>query len=112
MQQSHVWGLTTSERPMFWFYVPYTNMSAEFVLQDSEENEIYKNQNIALRAKSGVKRLMALYEISEGQSATQVGKQTKRNPKTVMKWVHRYNQEGLVSTTYFCRITRPSCFAD
>lgn len=49
-----VWGLTTSERPMFWFYVPYTNMSAEFVLQDSEENEIYKNQNIALRAKSGV----------------------------------------------------------
>ena len=49
-----VWGLTTSERPMFWFYVPYTNMSAEFVLQDSSENEIYKNQNIALKAKSGV----------------------------------------------------------
>ncbi|MCC2695845.1 DUF928 domain-containing protein [Nodularia sp. LEGE 04288] len=49
-----VWGLTTSERPMFWFYFPYTNMSAEFVLQDSEENEIYKNQNIALTAKSGV----------------------------------------------------------
>lgn len=49
-----VWGLTTSERPTFWFYVPYSNMSAEFVLQDSEENEIYKQQNIALTAKSGV----------------------------------------------------------
>ena len=49
-----VWGLTISERPTFWFYVPYTNMNAEFVLQDSEENEIYKNQNIALTAKSGV----------------------------------------------------------
>ena len=49
-----VWGLTTSEHPMFWFYVPYTNMNAEFVLQDSSENEIYKNQNIALKAQSGV----------------------------------------------------------
>ncbi|MBK1987642.1 DUF928 domain-containing protein [Sphaerospermopsis aphanizomenoides BCCUSP55] len=49
-----VWGLTTSERPTFWFYVPYSNMSAEFVLQDNEENEIYKQQNIALTAKSGV----------------------------------------------------------
>lgn len=49
-----VWGLTTSERPTFWFYVPYSNMNAEFVLQDTEENEIYKNQNITLTAKSGV----------------------------------------------------------
>jgi hypothetical protein len=49
-----VWGLTTSERPVFWFYVPYNNMSAEFVLQDSEETEIYKQQNITLTANSGV----------------------------------------------------------
>lgn len=49
-----VWGLTTSERPTFWFYVPYSNMSAEFVLQDSEQNEIYKNPNITLTSKSGV----------------------------------------------------------
>ena len=40
-------------------------------------------------------RLMALYEISEGKSATRVGKQTRRNPQTIMSWVHRYNQEGL-----------------
>ncbi|MBD2195804.1 MULTISPECIES: DUF928 domain-containing protein [Calothrix] len=52
-----VWGLTTDERPSFWFYVPYTkeiaNASAEFVLQDSQENEVYKNA-VSLRAKPGV----------------------------------------------------------
>lgn len=49
-------GLTTSERPTFWFYVPYTKnltASAEFILQDSAENDIYK-QAIALPAKPGV----------------------------------------------------------
>ena len=45
-------------------------------------------------------RLMALYEISEGKSATQVGKQSNRNPQTVMEWVHRYNQEGLKAVKY------------
>jgi Domain of Unknown Function (DUF928) len=52
-----VWGLSTSERPTFWFYLPYTknfaNVSAEFVLQDSEENDVYKNA-VALPAKVGV----------------------------------------------------------
>ena len=45
-------------------------------------------------------RLMALSEISQGKSATKVGKQTKRNPQTVMEWVHRYNQEGLAALNY------------
>ena len=45
-------------------------------------------------------RLMALYEISEGKNATQVAIETKRNPETVMKWVHRYNQEGLGALKY------------
>jgi len=52
-----VWGLTTAEHPTFWFYVPYTkdvaNLSAEFVLQDSEENDVYR-QAIALPPKPGV----------------------------------------------------------
>ena len=39
-------------------------------------------------------RLMALYEVSRGQSATQVAFETKRNPQTVMGWVHKYNQDG------------------
>jgi hypothetical protein len=40
-------GLTISERPTFWFYVPYTkdlaSSSAEFILQDSMEEEVYKS---------------------------------------------------------------------
>ncbi|MEH2002312.1 MAG: DUF928 domain-containing protein [Nostoc sp.] len=50
-------GLTTSERPTFWFYIPYTkdlsNSSAEFSLQDSVENDIYRNA-IALPSKPSV----------------------------------------------------------
>jgi hypothetical protein len=49
-------GLTTSERPTFWFYVPYTQdltTSAEFILQDSAGNDIYRNA-IALPPKPGV----------------------------------------------------------
>jgi hypothetical protein len=49
-------GLTTSERPTFWFYVPYTQdltASAEFILQDSAGNDIYRNA-IALPPKPGV----------------------------------------------------------
>jgi hypothetical protein len=40
-----VWGLTTSERPTFWFYVPYTLTSQyaiEFVLKDDQGNYVYK----------------------------------------------------------------------
>ncbi|MEH2415227.1 DUF928 domain-containing protein [Nostoc sp.] len=52
-----VGGLTTSERPTFWFYIPYTkdlsNSSAEFSLQDSAENDIYRNA-LALPSKPSV----------------------------------------------------------
>lgn len=51
-----VGGLTTYVRPTFWFYVPYTQdltASAEFILQDSAENDIYRNA-IALPPKPGV----------------------------------------------------------
>ena len=37
-------------------------------------------------------RLMALYEISLGKSATQVAKDSQWNPQTVMEWVHRYDK--------------------
>ena len=50
-------GLTTSERPTFWFYIPYikdlSNSSAEFSLQDSAENDVYRNA-IALPSKPSV----------------------------------------------------------
>jgi transposase len=39
-------------------------------------------------------RLMALYEISQGKSATKVGRETQRHPQTIMGWVHQYNTEG------------------
>ncbi len=52
-----VWGLTTVEHPTFWFYVPYTKningASAEFVLQDGEENEVYRSA-VLLPAKPGI----------------------------------------------------------
>lgn len=40
-------------------------------------------------------RLMALYEITQGKSATQVARNTNRNPQTIMSWVHLYNNLGL-----------------
>lgn len=51
-----VGGLTTSEQPTFWFYVPYTQdltATTEFILQDSAGNDIYRNA-IALPEKPGV----------------------------------------------------------
>ncbi|MDZ7951337.1 DUF928 domain-containing protein [Nostoc sp. DedQUE09] len=50
-------GLTTLERPTFWFYIPYTkdlsNSSAEFSLQDSAENDVYRNA-IALPSEPSI----------------------------------------------------------
>ena len=45
-------------------------------------------------------RFMALYEITQGQSATQVARQSERNPQTVMEWVHRYNVLGPDALTF------------
>lgn len=39
-------------------------------------------------------RFLALYEICLGKSATRVGRETQRNPQTIMDWVHRYNRSG------------------
>lgn len=56
----------------------------------------------ALRADHGRtrERLMALYEICNGKSATKVGRETGRNPQTVMEWVHRYNLSGMEALKY------------
>lgn len=55
---TNVWGLTVKERPTFLFYVPYTQMSAtgEFVLQDSEDNDIYRAA-VMLPNQPGIIRL-------------------------------------------------------
>lgn len=45
-------------------------------------------------------RLMALYEVCNGKSATAVGRDSGRNPQTVMEWVHRYNEDGPEAVRY------------
>lgn len=45
-------------------------------------------------------RILAIYEICSGKSATRVGKETGRNPQTIMEWVHKYNQKGLAVLEY------------
>jgi transposase len=45
-------------------------------------------------------RFMALYEIAQGRNATQVGLKTLRNPQTVMRWVHQYNELGPEAMQY------------
>jgi Domain of Unknown Function (DUF928) len=53
----HTGGLTTSEQPTFFFYLPYTNnlpgANAQFTLKDSADNEIYTNP-VALPSKPSV----------------------------------------------------------
>ncbi|MDF5731330.1 MAG: DUF928 domain-containing protein [Rhizonema sp. PD38] len=44
---------TVSERPTFWFYVPYSGVYAEFDLHDSQGNKVY-SKIFRLNQKSGV----------------------------------------------------------
>lgn len=66
----------------------------------NQSRELLREEALAAQHPRTRERLMALYEISEGKSATVVGKQTKRNPQTVMSWVHRYNREGTTALLY------------
>ena len=45
-------------------------------------------------------RFLALYEIGGEKSASQVGRETGRNPPTVMAWVHRYKTAGPAVVVY------------
>jgi Domain of Unknown Function (DUF928) len=53
---TQVWGLTSQERPSFWFYVPYEPaavQSLEFVLQDEQEETLYRSE-IPIPEQSGM----------------------------------------------------------
>lgn len=66
----HVWGLTTTERPSLWFYVPFAKSSAypaEFILQDEEANPIYKSA-IALPQQPGVMSISLPASVSPADS--------------------------------------------
>ena len=56
----------------------------------NQSRELLREEALAAEHPRTRERLMALYEITNGSSATQVGKQTNRNPQTIMEWVHRY----------------------
>ncbi len=47
----------------------------------NQSREVLREEALAAKHPKTRERLMALYEISEGKSATQIGKQTKRNPR-------------------------------
>ncbi|HEY9624889.1 MAG TPA: DUF928 domain-containing protein [Crinalium sp.] len=51
-----VWGTTVSDRPTFWFYLPTssTSTSVEFVVQDSNDNYVYKTAFDAPSSPSGI----------------------------------------------------------
>ena len=40
-------------------------------------------------------RFMALYEVSQGRSATSIARESGRDPQTIMRWVRKYNRCGL-----------------
>jgi hypothetical protein len=51
-----VWAQTVSDRPTFWFYVPYAPnsiASLEFVLNDDQDNTLYKGQ-VAIPSTPGL----------------------------------------------------------
>ena len=66
----------------------------------NQSGEILRELGLTASHPRSRERFMGLYEISEGKSATQVGKETGRNPQTVMEWVHRYNQSGPKALMY------------
>jgi Homeodomain-like domain len=45
-------------------------------------------------------RFLALYEITQGRTATHVAAATGRHDETVHQWVHRYNQDGPLALLY------------
>ena len=59
-----------------------------------------REQAVIAKHKRTRERLFALYEISQGKSASQVAKEIKRRPNTVLEWLHSYNNKGLEALTY------------
>jgi hypothetical protein len=53
---TQVWGLTSLEKPSFWFYIPYNQSwirAIEFVLQRDHNTTIYRT-NVSIPSKSGI----------------------------------------------------------
>ena len=55
-------------------------------------------------------RYLALYEITQGKSATQVSIEMGRRPHTLLDWVHNYNEKGNAGICYQRTGGRPPFF--
>jgi hypothetical protein len=62
--------------------------------------EQLREQGIRAEHPCSRERFLGLYEIAKGKSASRVGRESGRNPQTVMEWVHRYNAEGSEALLY------------
>lgn len=76
----------------------------------NENASILREKALKAEHTRTCERLMALYEICNGKSATQVGYSTGRNPQTIMEWVHRYNHSGVETLKYQHRGGHPPFF--
>jgi transposase-like protein len=52
-------------------------------------------------------RFLALYEITRGQSATQVAQSLNRHDETVHHWIHQYNERGPLALRFVRTGGRP-----
>lgn len=55
--QEIVWARTVSDRPVFWFYVPYTlnpNIPIEFTLKDAQNQVLYQTQLEVAASSPGI----------------------------------------------------------
>lgn len=62
--------------------------------------EQLREQGIRAEHPRSRERFLGLYEIAKGKSASRVGRESGRNPQTVMEWVHRYNACGPEALMY------------
>lgn len=68
LPETYVGGITTAERPTFWFDVPYelTNeLTAEFVLQDGQGQDIYRTTSAEFAAASQTPGIIGITPSSE-----------------------------------------------
>lgn len=92
-----VWALTVSDRPTFWFYVPYPltgDLAMEFVLQDEQGKYLYQTP----LAQSGSTPGVVSVTLPATVSPLEVGKRyhwyfliycTPSNPMFVDGWIER-----------------------
>ena len=62
--------------------------------------QILREEAIKANHRRTRERLLALYEITQGKTATQVSIEIKRRPNTVLDWLHAYNNKGLEALIY------------